>query len=70
VEFDKPLVLLSNSESQFTSLVKQTGAAESEHLRSLASDAASKGTLKALKTDANNDDVSTEDADENLPLIR
>ncbi|CAF1183386.1 unnamed protein product [Adineta steineri] len=36
VEFDSPQVLLSNTNSQFTLLVEQTGIAEAEYLRTLA----------------------------------
>ncbi len=42
LEFDSPDVLLSNSESQFASLVDQSGAGEAEHLRMLASTASKK----------------------------
>lgn len=33
VEFDSPSVLLDNTQSYFSSLVEQTGAAEAEYLR-------------------------------------
>ena len=36
VEFDRPDVLLSNSASHFSLLVKQTSPAESEYLHALA----------------------------------
>ena len=36
LEFDAPDVLLSDSESEFSTLVKQTGVAEAEHIRALA----------------------------------
>jgi len=36
LEFDSPQSLLSNGDSQFSSLVQQTGLDEAEHLRMLA----------------------------------
>ena len=36
LEFDHPEKLLSNESSEFSILVKQTGAAEAEHLKLLA----------------------------------
>jgi hypothetical protein len=36
LEFDRPSVLLSNSDSYFVSLVEQTGRSEAKHLRLLA----------------------------------
>ena len=44
LEFDTPDVLLSDSESQFSTLVEQTGVAEAEHLRALA-----KTTSRSIK---------------------
>ncbi|CAF4234850.1 unnamed protein product, partial [Rotaria sp. Silwood2] len=37
VEFDSPEILLSNTQSHFTSLVQQTGTIEAEYLRTVAS---------------------------------
>jgi len=36
LEYDSPINLLSNENSSFSSLVEQTGTAEAEHLRRLA----------------------------------
>jgi hypothetical protein len=36
LEFDTPQALLFDANSQFTSLVKQSGSSEAEHLRRLA----------------------------------
>ena len=36
VEFDRPSVLLSNSDSYFSRMVEQTGPTEAEYLRVLA----------------------------------
>ncbi|CAF4536341.1 unnamed protein product [Rotaria sp. Silwood2] len=41
LEFDTPQALLSDINSQFSSFVKQTGLAEAEHLRTLATNAKS-----------------------------
>ncbi len=69
LEFDSPDALLSNSESQFTLLVEQTGAVETEHLRLLASVASSKVKLTDQKlADSKNDDLRS-DGEENDPLI-
>ena len=42
LEFDSPDILLSDPNSQFSSLVEQTGASEAEHLRTLANAVAAK----------------------------
>ncbi len=60
---------MSNCESEFTSLVEQTGAAEAEHLRLLARIASSKVKLNDEKLLHNKDDELTGDAGENDPLI-
>lgn len=36
MDFDSPRMLILNDKSHFASLVEQTGAAEAEHLRTLA----------------------------------
>ena len=41
LEFDAPNILLSDSNSQFASLLKQTGPAEAEYLRTLVDVASS-----------------------------
>jgi hypothetical protein len=41
LEFDTPQVLLSDANSQLSSLVDQAGVAEAEHLRMLVNDAES-----------------------------
>ncbi len=61
LEFDAPSVLLSNPNSHFTSLVEQTGAAEAEHLRTLAK--------KVKHPTFNSDDELLEKDNENDPLI-
>ena len=58
LEFDAPDVLLSDNESQFSSLVEQTGAAEAAHLRELANKAA-----EAIKS---NDQNLADDPDNNF----
>ena len=69
MEFDTPDVLLSDPGSQFTSLVEQTGAAEGEHLRMLAS----AGARELKSTDERLVDYQLEDlrleSEENDPLI-
>jgi len=69
LEFDSPYVLLSNSESQFASLVEQTGAAEAEHLRLLASTASSKLKSNNQKLNDDKGDELPSDDTENDPLI-
>jgi hypothetical protein len=69
LEFDSTDVLLSDSESQFSSLVNQAGAAEAEHLRMLARAASTKMKSTDQKLDNHqNDDIALE-AGENDPLI-
>ncbi len=62
-------MLLSDSESQFSSLVNQTGAAESEHLRILAKIASKK--LKSIdqKSDDHEDNPLHFGSGENDPLV-
>jgi hypothetical protein len=69
LEFDSPNALLSNSESQFASLVEQAGAAEAEHLRLLASVASTKVKSNDQKLMDNKDDGLPSDNGENDPLI-
>ncbi len=64
LEFGSPQSLLSNGNSQFSSLVRQTGLGEAEHLRTLAN---------VSKTNAQRNEVcndkSLEDYIETDPLI-
>jgi hypothetical protein len=69
LEFDSPDVLLSDSESQFSSLVNQAGVAEAEHLRMLASAASKKLKSTDQKLDNHQDDDLALEAGENDPLI-
>jgi hypothetical protein len=69
LEFDSPDVLLSDSESQFSSLVNQAGAAEAEHLRMLASAASKKMKSTDQKLDDHEDDELPLESEENDPLI-
>ena len=62
LEFDSPYALLCNSDSEFTSLIDQTGAAESEHLRTLAHLA----TLKVNFNTQNFNDLPSEDEETDL----
>ncbi|CAF4095187.1 unnamed protein product, partial [Rotaria magnacalcarata] len=61
LEFDSPYALLHNSESEFTSLIDQTGAAESDHLRELAHLSALKANFKNQNFNDNNDLPSEEE---------
>ncbi|CAF3410899.1 unnamed protein product [Rotaria socialis] len=61
LEFDSPYALLRNSESEFTSLIDQTGAAESDHLRELAHLAALKANFNNQNFNDNNDLPSEEE---------
>lgn len=67
LEFDTPKLLLSDPNSQFTSLVKQAGAGEAEHLRTLSG--APSTIVKVKKQTFNPDDELPEENDENDPLI-
>ncbi|CAF0978516.1 unnamed protein product [Rotaria sordida] len=67
LEFDSPYVLLSNCGSEFASLVDQTGAAEAEHLRMLASIASSK--VKYNDRNLNNDTDLPSEGEENDLLL-
>ncbi|CAF3840294.1 unnamed protein product, partial [Rotaria sp. Silwood1] len=67
LEFDSPHVLLSNPESEFTSLVNQTGAAEAKYLRDLANDASLK--VKVNDKNLNDDNDLSSEAEENDPLV-
>ncbi len=68
LEFDSPHTLLSDTESEFTSLVAQTGVAEAEHLRLLANTTSSKVKSNDLKLNVTDDELQ-EDNTENAPLI-
>lgn len=69
LEFDSPQVLLANPESQFTSLVEQTGRVEADRLRLLARNAElnSGSTLQKLNEDIE-EELLTDNAEYN-PLI-
>jgi len=69
LEFDSPHVLLSNRESQFVSLVEQTGSAEAEYLRMLASVASLKVKSIEQKLNDNSHDELPREEGENDPLI-
>ncbi|CAF3238457.1 unnamed protein product [Rotaria sp. Silwood2] len=67
LEFDSPFVLLSNRESEFASMVNETGAAEAEHLRMLASIASVK--VKCMDKNLNDDNDLSPEAEERDPLV-
>ncbi len=67
VEFDTPEALLSNGYSYFASLVKQTGAAEAEYLRTLANSAES--YAKQRGEIYISDEESTSETNEMDPLV-
>lgn len=69
MEFDSPAVLLSDTESQFASLVNQAGAAEAEHLRMLANAASRKMKSTDEKLDDNQNNELLFESEENDPLI-
>ncbi len=69
MEFDSSYTLLCDSQSQFASLVEQTGAAEARHLRSLAKDASLRKRLHDQLLDNDNNDELAVDGGENDPLI-
>ncbi len=68
LEFDSPQTLLSDTESEFTSLVAQTGVAEAEHLRLLANTTSSKVKSNDLKLNVTDDELQ-QDSTEKDPLI-
>jgi len=69
LEFDTPQALLSDVNSQLSSLVEQTGGAEAEHLRLLANVASTKMKSNDQKLIDNQDDNLKSDSGENEPLI-
>jgi hypothetical protein len=70
LEFDTPQALLLDANSQFSSLVEQTGAAEAEYLRSLANMGSSNGkSTEQRLNDDKNDELLSDNA-ETDPLIR
>ncbi len=70
MEFDTPQALLLDANSQFSSLVEQTGAAEAEYLRSLANMGSSNGkSTEQRLNDDKNDELLSDNA-ETDPLIR
>jgi hypothetical protein len=74
LEFDVPEVLLSNDASEFSLLVNQTGEAEAEHLRMLASNVGAKTRSdppKAVTTIVQGDvaDRPSYVGEENDPLL-
>ena len=69
LEFDTPQVLLSDMNSQFCSLVQQTGIAEAEHLRMLANIVKSEVKHNARKDNENEFDDALHNDNENDPLI-
>lgn len=69
MEFDSPQILLTNSESQFASLVEQTGAAEAEYLRAMANVPSSKLESNNQQVNDIDENASTSSIDENEPVI-
>ncbi len=69
MEFDTPQALLSDVNSQLSSLVEQTGGAEAEHLRLLANVASTKMKSNDQKLMDYQDDNLKSDSGENEPLI-
>ncbi len=67
LEFDSPQSLLSNGDSQFSSLVRQTGLGEAEHLRMLAN--VSKTNAQRSEEVVIGNDKSLEDYIDTDPLI-
>ncbi len=67
VEFDVPERLLSNDQSHFASIVEQAGAAEAEHLRSLAN--SSKVNTKRKEEIHVEDEESGSEMNETDPLV-
>jgi len=65
LEYDSPINLLSNENSSFSSLVEQTGTAEAEHLRRLAT--------RQVKAQTEKNSTSVDDeifVSENDPLLK
>jgi hypothetical protein len=69
LEFDTPQALLSDVNSQLSSLVEQTGGAEAEHLRLLANVASTKIKSNDQKLNDDNDGESPSNSAENDALI-
>ena len=69
LEFDAPQTLLSDTSSQFSSLVSQAGTAEAGHLRMLARVASEKDKSRDQQRDnPEKDDLRLEN-EENNPLL-
>ncbi len=67
MEFDTPQALLLDRNSQFSSLVKQTGSGEAEHLRLKANGVKSNG--QENEETVVYDEMSVEDGSETDPLL-
>jgi hypothetical protein len=67
LEFDTPQALLSDTNSQFSSLVKQTGSGEAEHLRLKANGVKSNG--RENEKTVVYDEMPVEDDSETDPLL-
>ncbi len=70
MEFDTPQTLLSDGNSQFSSLVEQAGGAEAEHLRLLARMASSKAKSTDQKlNDGKSDELPSNNAENGLRIM-
>jgi hypothetical protein len=69
LEFDTPQALLLDADSQFSSLVEQTGAAEADYLRLLASVPLSKVKSNDRKPSIDDSDGLSLDDAENIPFL-
>jgi hypothetical protein len=68
LEFDTPQMLLSDANSQLSSLVDQAGVAEAEHLRMLVNDAKLNAQQQNHEIVIDNE-KSLEDVSETDPLL-
>jgi hypothetical protein len=67
LEFDTPQALLSDENSQFSSLVEQTGSGEAEHLRSIATGI--KSNEQENEETVIDNEMFLEDGNETDPLL-
>ncbi len=67
MEFDTPEALLSDANSEFSSLVEQTGVAESGHLRLLAN--GDKSNAQQNQETISYDETALEDTSETDPFL-
>ena len=67
LEFDSPQVLLSNAGSHFSSMVRQSGLGEAEHLRGLAN--TEQPSVERQAETVMEDEETMDDGNETAPFL-